>query len=368
MLSNLDKHIVDGEAELKLMLKEEQESYNRLGQSFDSKLTAMSEQIKALQSRFDSWEQEPKSKVTNDVIFDLLQKAIELNSQTGKSTILEPSNATSQIIQETKHAVLEAVKSLSDRLDVSERKREASETKLGIVAESTKMFQDDMQNSFRLMSEEVKALSDMEKVLEQTADNVLDTKRRIEYGTHQILMEVTEVVNDKSKELNQTINASLEKAVKTVLDAQVVGMGNLSVKIETEISQVWRQIGIMYQTLTESASTLATLQKQTDVFVNSTATSVDGMNNKVSAIAGRMSEVDDNLNYLLGRLSLVTQEFKEIKIGLGDALESIRIGLKTVQDTKVTTDLGPGPNPIDEEPLSENLNQNLLSKTVYSVA
>lgn len=350
------------------MLKEEQESYSRLEQSFDKKLTAVSEQIKALQSRFDSLEQQPESKVTNAAIFELLQKAIEQGSLTGRSAVSEPSNVTSQLVQETKHAVLEAVKSLSDRLDSSERKREASETKMAIVAESTKAFQDDMQNSFRLMSEEVKALSDMEKVLEQTADNVLDTKRRIEYGTHQILMEVTEVVNDRSTELNASISAGLEKAAKAVLDAQVVAMGNLSVKVETEISQVWRQIGIMYQTLTESASTLATLQKQTDVFVNSTAASVDGMNNKVSAIAGRMTEVDDNLNYLLGRLSLVTQEFKEIKIGLGEALESIRVGLKTVQDTKGTTDLGPGPNPIDEEPLSENINQNVLSKTVYSVA
>lgn len=367
MLDKLDKNIVAGEVELKSMLKEEQTSYNLLQQSFDNKLTAMSDQINALQSRFDSWEQKPKSKVTNDVILEQLQKIIEQNSQTSTSTILEPNNSTSQLVQETKHAIMEAIRSLSDRLDDSERKREASETKVVRVAESTKAFQDDMQNSFRLMSNEVKALSDMEKVLEQTADNVLDTKRRIEYSTHQILLEVTGVVNDRSKELNETINASLEKAVKTVLDAQVVGMGNLSVKIETEISQVWRQIGIMYQTLTESASTLATLQKQTDVFVNSTATSVDGMNNKVTAIASRMTEVDDNLNYLLGRLSLVTQEFKEIKIGLGEALESIRIGLKTVQDNKAVTDLGPGPNPIDEEPLSENINQNILSKTVYRV-
>lgn len=371
MLDNLDKHVVAGEAELKTMLKEEHESYNRLGHSLDQKLTVMSEQIKALESRFDSLEQaQPKSKATNDAIFELLQTvSAQASQQTGRSGAApEPSNATSELVQETRHAVMEAVRSLADRLDESERKREASEAKAAVVAESTKAFQDDMQNSFRLMSEEVKALSDMEKVLEQTADNVLDTKRRVEYGTHQILMEVTEVVNDRANELNGSIAVGLEKAVKAVLDAQTVATGNLSVKVETEISQVWRQIGTMYQTLTESASTLAALQRQTDAFVNGTATAVDGMNNKVSAIAGRMTEVDDNLNYLLGRLSLVTQEFKEIKVGLGEALESIRIGLKTVQDTKATADLGPGPNPIDDEPLSENINPNVLSKTVYSVA
>lgn len=371
MLENLDKHVVSGEAEMKSLLKAEQKLSSQLYQSLEDKLVIMSDQINALQMKFDSLERSPSSKVSNDAIFELLQKVMDQHSQTVAGIPSEPTNATSQLVQETKHAVMEAVKSLSDRLDDSERKREASEDKLMKATESTKAFQDDVQNSFRLMSHEVKTLSDVEKVLVQTADNVLDTKRRIEYSTHQILMEVTAQVNDRSKELNESMNARLELAVKTVLEAQSAGMANLSVKIETEISQVWRQIGIMYQILTNSVSTLETLQKQTDVFVNSTATSVDGMNNKVSAIAGRMTEVDENLNYLLGRLSLVTQEFKEIKIGLGEALESIRIGLQTVQGggNKAAVDLGPGPNPIDEEPLSsENSNKNVLSKTVYTVS
>ncbi|XP_027837484.2 kinectin isoform X1 [Aphis gossypii] len=367
MLDNLDRRIASADSEFKSILKAEQQSSNQLYQSFDDKLTAMSEQINGLQSRFDSLERAPKSTVTNDVIFELLNKMMIDQSSQNHVTVSEPSNATAQLVQETRHVILEAVKSLSDRMDDSDRKQAASDAKLTEVAKSAAAFQDDVQNSFRLMSNEVKTLSDVEKVLVQTADNVLDTKRRIEYGTHQILMEVTAVINDRSKELNNSVNAGLELAVKTVLDAQSVGMANLSVKIETEISQVWRQIGIMYQTLTDSASTLATLQQQTDMFVNSTATSVDGMNGKVSAIAGRMTEVDENLNYLLGRLSLVTQEFKEIKVGLGEALESIRVGLQAVQGNKEAVDLGPGPNPIDEELQSENLNPNVLSKTVYTV-
>ncbi|KAL4147966.1 hypothetical protein QTP88_002277 [Uroleucon formosanum] len=366
MLEKLDKLIVSGEDEVKSMLKEEQRSSNQLYQSFDNKLTTMSEQISVLQSRFDILEKAPKSNVTNDVIFELLNKIIEQGSH-NRETVSEPSNATSQLMQETRHVVMEAVKSLSDRMDDSERKCAASDAKLTQIAESATVFHDEVQNSFRLMSNEVKTLSDVEKVLVQTADNVLDTKRRIEYGTHQILMEVTAVINDRSKELNDSMNSGLERVLKTVLDAQSVGMANLSVKIETEISQVWRQIGIMYQTLTDSASTLATLQQQTDMFVNSTTTSVEGMNGKVSAIAGRMTEVDENLNYLLGRLSLVTQEFKEIKVGLGEALESIRVGLQAVQGNKPAVDLGPGPNPIDEEPLGENLVQDTLAKTVYTV-
>lgn len=45
-----------------------------------------------------------------------------------------------------------------------------------------------------------------------------------------------------------------------------------------------------------------------------------------------MQEVDSNLNYLLGRLSLVTQEFNQIKYGLGEALDNIKQSFITVQE------------------------------------
>lgn len=59
---------------------------------------------------------------------------------------------------------------------------------------------------------------------------------------------------------------------------------------------------------------------------------MESMQGKMSLVTGRMSEVDENLNYLLGRLSLVTQEFGQIKTGLSSALESIRNSFKAVQD------------------------------------
>ena len=44
-------------------------------------------------------------------------------------------------------------------------------------------------------------------------------------------------------------------------------------------------------------------------------------------VTERVNEVDDHLNYLLGRLSLVVQEFNQVRGGLGEALESLRSGL-----------------------------------------
>lgn len=123
-------------------------------------------------------------------------------------------------------------------------------------------------------------------------------------------------------------------------------MANISSKIETEISQVWRQIGIMYQEISSSKVALDKLQQQTELYVNGTITTMDSMQGKVTLITGRMSEVDENLNYLLGRLSLVTQEFGLIKTGLGDALESIRNSFKAVQEQVKGMYVADGMSPI----------------------
>ena len=136
---------------------------------------------------------------------------------------------------------------------------------------------------------------------------------------------------------------------------------NLSTKIETEMSQVWRQIGIMYQEISSSKMSLDRLQQQTEKYVNGTITTMDNMKGKVGMITDRMTEVDDNLNYLLGRLSLVTQEFNQIKTGLGEALESIRSSFQSVQKT-VQKNLGPGPHPIESHEVAGEPDNHLMRK------
>lgn len=58
-------------------------------------------------------------------------------------------------------------------------------------------------------------------------------------------------------------------------------MANLTSKIETEISQVWRQIGIMYQEVSSSREALNKLQQQTEAYVNGTFATMESMEGKV---------------------------------------------------------------------------------------
>jgi len=159
--------------------------------------------------------------------------------------------------------------------------------------------------SYESLRDDIKDLGKLDKILLQTSDNVLDTKRRIEYGVHQILLEMGDLIKLNTNELNKTIDKRFTDIDVTILENHRGALANLSSKIETEMSQVWRQIGVMYQEISSSKLALDRLQEQTESYVNGTLSTMDSMEGKVSQITGRIAEVDSNLNYFLGRLSLI---------------------------------------------------------------
>lgn len=263
----------------------------------------------------------------------------KLNTLPNITEVTEISNSTHDLLQEiryemtagTEKGVAKLDAKLSEAQTVLGRGQEEilkTITDTGVIAEGV---YGDITRSYEELLKEVRRSGEVESVLIQTADNVMDTKRRIEYGVHQILLEVGDLVKLHAKELNATVNRRFDNLSSTIVDSHSGAMTNLTSKIETEISQVWRQIGIMYQQLTESAGALDRLQQQTETYVNGSLETMGSMGGKVGQITGLMAEMDSNLNYLLGRLSLVTQEFNSIKSDLGSALDNIRHAFISVQ-------------------------------------
>lgn len=244
---------------------------------------------------------------------------------------------TATRIKESHEAVDEATKKLEEFTTIAEA------------------FYADSQKSTGDLTSKVDTVTKLEKIMLDTSNNVLETKRRFEYGIHQIILEVGDVM----KTANSSMQKRLNELNDGILENHNAALVNLSSKIETEMSQVWRQIGIMYQEISSSKKVLDHLQEQTEVYVNGTINTMDSMEGKVGLITNRMQEVDSNLNYLLGRLSLVTQEFNQIKFGLGEALDNIRSSFMTVQE-KVKQNVGPGPHQIEENENEKDLNS--LSK------
>merc|ERR1712014_221154 len=87
---------------------------------------------------------------------------------------------------------------------------------------------------------------------------------------------------------------------------------NLTMKVEKEIGQVWRQMGILEK-----------VKSTTEEYTNKSNKNLGSMDTQVEGLTDRMSEVDDNLNYMLSQLSLVVSEFNQVKTGLGQAMEGM---------------------------------------------
>ncbi|XP_055919192.1 uncharacterized protein LOC129951185 [Eupeodes corollae] len=202
------------------------------------------------------------------------------------------------------------------------------------------------------------ALENVNKVLMSNSDEILKTQQKVEFGTHQIGQKVADTLAEQHLDLQQVMLKRFDGVDESIANNHLQSLLNISSTMESELSQVWQQIEIMHSEMSDSKDAMNKLTGQTEVYVNGTFATMDGMEGKVSQITSRMMEVDSNLNYLLGRLSLITQEFNQIKTGLGDALEQIRGSFHEISEK--VTNTGPGPHNIPRNEYETDI--NLLSK------
>ncbi|XP_011261945.1 centromere-associated protein E isoform X2 [Camponotus floridanus] len=259
-------------------------------------------------------------------------------------------NETQTMLQEVKHALKDIVtRSINN---VEDRITEAKEE----TKESVTALRMDLANNAERVSQDLQELEKGQSVMVSMADHVLDTKKRVEYGVHQILLEVGDLVKAQGININSTLTQRFDGISNDIMNNQNGALANLTSKMELEMNKIWRQINVMYQQMSESARALDKLHKQNEAYVNGTTSTMGGMESKVGEITKRMAEVDENLNYLLGRLSLVTQEFNQIKTGLGNALDNIKASFKVVQEKALDLTY-PGPHPLPKNYNNPNESQ-----------
>ena len=114
--------------------------------------------------------------------------------------------------------------------------------------------------------------------------------------------------------MDDELKAKFEDITRTILSNQTEALANLTLKVEKEIGQVWRQMGIVYGQVSNSISILEKVKTQTEGYVNNTGRNLGEMEGTVEGLSERMVDVDSNLNYMLGQLSLVVQEFNQVKL------------------------------------------------------
>ncbi|XP_057331797.1 uncharacterized protein LOC130671742 [Microplitis mediator] len=187
-----------------------------------------------------------------------------------------------------------------------------------------------VEEQSRFVDQELLKLNKTQALILAMADDILNTKKMVEYSVHQILLGVENSMKSESLIFNNALDTNFNFLATNLSNSQNNMENNLTDTIEREMSQVWRQLNLMYQQMNSNGNILHQLHNQTDFFANGTTVTINGMNYKISEISKKITEIDGNLNYLLGRLSITTQEFKKIKTELGFALDDINQYFKKI--------------------------------------
>merc|ERR1712106_901129 len=163
-------------------------------------------------------------------------------------------------------------KSLRKALDATEAKiLTASKELKDIVVESGNMAKslfERVDTGYKELEDEIKGLANVEQVLLDTADSVMDTKRKIEFGVQQIIFKVSELIELSGGQMDDNLAAKFETITRTILSNQTEALTTLTSKVEKDIGQVWRQMGIMYGQLSNSIGILEKVKTQKEEYTD----------------------------------------------------------------------------------------------------
>ncbi|XP_001357011.3 uncharacterized protein [Drosophila pseudoobscura] len=201
------------------------------------------------------------------------------------------------------------------------------------------------------------ALGKFNNILMTNSEVVLDMQRKVEFGTLQIVQRVSKLLEEQVTDLKAVLNTRFTALDGAVVSGQQETTRNISGLLDTELTQVWHRIEIMSSEISQSRDLLSIIQAASDGYINSTLATMMGLGGKVEETKKHMIDMDENLNFLLGKLSLMSSEFANIKKGLADSLEDLRNSFHLLHERMPT---GPGPHNIEKNQYLTDV--NLLSK------
>jgi len=151
---------------------------------------------------------------------------------------------------------------------------------------------------------------------------VLDTQRKVDFGTLNVVQRVGKLLEEEMTKLSELLKERFASLDGTVVNTQQEANKNISALLETELNQVWHRIEIMAGEISQSREMLGVIQSASDGYINSTLATMMGLGSKVQETKKHMIDMDENLNFLLGKLALMSSEFANIKKGLAESLVS----------------------------------------------
>ncbi|KAH8376670.1 hypothetical protein KR093_000727, partial [Drosophila rubida] len=193
-------------------------------------------------------------------------------------------------------------------------------------------FNKQINASHNKLNDGFDALGKFNSIMMTNSEVVLDTQRKVEFGTLQIVQKVSLLVEQQLAELTTLVKARFSELDASMVNTQQEANRNISGQLDTALTQVWHRIEIMNGELGKSREMLMLMQSGHDGYVNSTFATMMGLSSKVEETKKHMIDMDDNLNFLLGKLSLMSSEFANIKKGLADSLMDLRNSFQMIHE------------------------------------
>ncbi|KAJ8715203.1 hypothetical protein PYW08_005184 [Mythimna loreyi] len=306
-------------------------------EAWHSKMTEVMErqetEVKKIQRLLSDAESMWKDLARQSDLFRFTNHTIETINKATETLLINNEMGVTKIVSK--------LREMGDRLVATNEDVQRSLTQSNTMTEHA---YSDISRSYETLRAEVQLLSKSEQVILETADNVIATKKRFEYGVHQILMEVGELIKAQHKNMNKTVSGKLDHIETEITNNQTTGLNALGAKIESEMSQVWRQIGIMHQQIMMTSKALNKLSSSSEDYVNASTATLDKVKKEVTGITTRIQELQSNLNFVVGEMSLASQEFRQMASGLSKTLDKAN-----KSTTAAPLIEGPGPHKIASE-------------------
>ncbi|XP_060645049.1 uncharacterized protein LOC132783718 [Drosophila nasuta] len=244
----------------------------------------------------------------------------------------ETLNALAALKTEAQSAQQAALRQATEQLQQTEANIQGELKQLTTDVGQLQQFNKQINASHNKLNDGFDALGKFNSIMMTNSEVVLDTQRKVEFGTLQIVQKVSLLVEQQLAELTTLVKSRFAELDASVVNTQQEANRNISGQLDTALTQVWHRIEIMNGELGKSRELLMLMQSGHDGYVNSTFATMMGLSAKVEETKKHMIDMDDNLNYLLGKLSLMSSEFANIKKGLADSLMDLRNSFQMIHE------------------------------------
>ncbi|KAH8293117.1 hypothetical protein KR044_005418 [Drosophila immigrans] len=244
----------------------------------------------------------------------------------------ETLNALAALKTEAQTSQQAALRQATEQLQQTEANIQGDLKQLTTDVAQLNQFNKQINASHNKLNDGFDALGKFNSIMMTNSEVVLDTQRKVEFGTLQIVQKVSLLVEQQLEELTTLVKSRFSDLDANVVNTAQEANRNISGQLDTALTQVWHRIEIMNGELSKSREMLMLMQSGHDGYVNSTFATMMGLSSKVEETKKHMIDMDDNLNYLLGKLSLMSSEFANIKKGLADSLMDLRNSFQMIHE------------------------------------